>query len=137
MDWLLDGSGACGIVDFFVSATQIAFCFGVFHFLVVIHGVRQDAHGGFVHFAFPDLLDKMAHLVAGAFVKTEFCHTFFPLARFFAVGGGCWLLCVFVLGLINFVIDVAKLAHCIAEAQRQFGDSLQLTQIQRDSTDFF
>ena len=23
--------------------------------------------------------------------------------------------------------------HCIAEAQRQFGDSLQLTQIQRDS----
>ena len=35
------------------------------------------------------------------------------------------------------MIDVAKLAHCIAEAQRQFGDSLQLTQIQRDSTDFF
>jgi len=35
------------------------------------------------------------------------------------------------------VIDVAKLAHRIAEAQRQFGDSLQLTQIQRDSTDFF
>jgi hypothetical protein len=35
------------------------------------------------------------------------------------------------------VIDVAKLAHCIAEAQRQFGDSLQLAQIQRDSTDFF
>ena len=44
---------------------------------------------------------------------------------------------VFVHGLINFVIDVTKLAHRIAEAQRQFGDSLQLTQIQRDSTDFF
>ncbi|MDY4910484.1 MAG: hypothetical protein SO115_01190 [Sodaliphilus sp.] len=29
------------------------------------------------------------------------------------------------------MIDVAKLAHCIAEAQRQFGDSLQLTQIQQ------
>lgn len=34
------------------------------------------------------------------------------------------------------MIDVAKLAHRIAEAQRQFGDSPQLTQIQRDSTDF-
>jgi len=38
--------------------------------------------------------------------------------------------------LINFEIDVAKLAHRIAAPQRQFGDSLQLTQIQRDSTNY-